>query len=356
MRGLVWAGGELHLTDALEVRAPRAGEVRVKVLRSGICHSDVNAMDAGGDGPVVLGHEAAGVVVEIGEGVTGWTLGEAVAVAAWTPCGHCRECERDAPANCDETFGIVPHFPFTWQGQPVCAYANVASFAGEIVVKASQLYRTYDLPPEQAALIGCAVQTGFSAANRIGQVRAGDNVVVVGVGGIGVNVIQGARLAGAKVLAVDINPAKEEVARRFGAEQFLCASRDWDADALTQALQQQMAPIDVAIECSGALTAIKAAVHAVKRGGRAVLVGMSLPGKSVELSVDALVYGRSVVAELSGGARPPEDMPVLIDYVREGRLDVASQVTKVWPLAQANEAIEALRRGEVVRAMLDHTI
>jgi S-(hydroxymethyl)glutathione dehydrogenase / alcohol dehydrogenase len=356
MRGLVWDGVELRLTDALEVRSPGPGEVRVKVLRSGICHSDVNAMDGGGEGLVVLGHEAAGVVLEVGEGVAGWSIGEAVAVAAWTPCGHCRECERDAPANCDETFGIIPHSPFTWQGQPVRSYANVASFAGEIVVKASQLFRTYDLPPEQAALIGCAVQTGFAAANRIGQVRAGDNVVVIGVGGIGVNVIQGARLAGARVLAVDINPAKEAVARRFGAEQFLCASRDWDGPSLTEALQREMAPIDVAIECSGAVSAVQATIHAVKRGGRAVLVGMSLPGKTVELSVDALVYGRAVVAELSGGARPPEDMPLLIEYVRDGRLDVASQVTRVWPLAQANQAIDALRRGEVVRAMLDHTV
>lgn len=354
MRGLVWDGKQFHLTDALEVRSPGRGEVRVRVLRSGICHSDVNAMDAGDSGLVVLGHEAAGVVAELGEGVTDWELGEPVIAITWTPCGHCRECERDAPANCDETYGIVPKFPFTWNGKSVRSFANVASFAGEIVVKAHQLVRSYDLPPEQAALIGCAVSTGYAAAKHIGAVRAGDRVVVIGVGGIGVNVIQGARLTGASILAVDINPAKEGVARRSGAEHFLCVSRDMDGAALADMIKREFAPVDVAIECSGALSAIQGAIHAVKRNGRAVLVGMPLPGASIELSVDALVYGRSVVAELGAGIRQ-DDFPMLVNYVREGKLEVASQVSKVWPLAEVAEAIEAVRRGQVVRAMLDHT-
>jgi S-(hydroxymethyl)glutathione dehydrogenase / alcohol dehydrogenase len=355
MRGLVWDGRTLHLTDTLEVRAPGPGEVRVRILRSGICHSDVNAMDSGEPGLVVLGHEAAGVISELGEGVTDWQLGEPVVAVSWTPCGHCRECDRGSPAGCDETFGIIPNYPFKWNGELVKSFANVASFASEIVVKTRQLARTYDLPPEQAALIGCAVTTGYAAAQRIGEVRAGDRVVVLGVGGIGVNAIQSARLAGASVLAVDINPAKEEVARRFGAEQFLCVSPKADGGELAEAIQRAFAPVDVAIECSGAISAISGAAHAVKRNGRAVLVGMSLPGRSVELSVDALVYGRSIVAELGAGALE-DDVPRLVNLVREGRLEVASQVTKIWPLEEATQAIEALRKGEVVRAMLDHTI
>lgn len=355
MRGLVWDGRELHLTDELEVRAPGEDEVRVRVLRSGICHSDLNAIDGRSALPIVLGHEAAGVIEEVGQGVTDWQVGEAVIAVSYTPCGHCRECERRSPGNCDETFGIVPHYPFTWKGQAVSSYANVASFAGEIVVKTGQLFRTHDLAPEQAALIGCAVATGYAAVMRKGQVGAGDRVVVIGVGGIGVNAIQSARLAGAQVLAVDINPAKEATARHFGAEAFLLASRDMDGQALAQAIQAAYAPVDVAIECSGAPAAIEGAIHCVKRGGRTVLVGMSSPGASVRLDVDTMVFGRTVLAELGAGIQPSVDTPRLIEYARDGRLDVGAQITRVWPLDQYQEAIDAVRAGKVTRALLDHT-
>lgn len=355
MRGLVWDGNDLHVTDLLDVRSPGPGEVKVRVLRSGICHSDVNAMDGGAPGLVVLGHEAAGVISELGDGVNDWNVGEAVIAVAWTPCGQCRECDRGSPAGCDETFGIVSHQPFSWNGQPVKSFANVGSFASEIVVKESQLVRSYDLPPEQAALVGCAVSTGYAAALRIGQVRANDRVVVLGVGGIGVNAIQSARLAGASVFAVDVNPAKEDVARRFGAEEFLCVSSNSGGLEVAEAIQRAFAPVDVAIECSGAVSAISGAIHSVKRNGRAVLVGMSLPGRIVELSVDALVYGRSIVAQLGAGIEKDADLPALVEYIRSGKMEVASQITKIWPLSEAGDAIEALRKGEVVRAMLDHT-
>lgn len=361
MRGIIWDGKRLFTTDRLEVRAPGRGEVKVRVLASGICHSDLNMMDAGLIGtPVVLGHEAAGVVAELGEGVSGLALGDAVMVGTQTPCGHCRECERDEPANCDETWGFVPSQPFRLDGEPVYSFANVSSFAEEIVVKASQLYKTQDIPPQQAALIACAVSTGFCAAQNLGRVRTGDRVAVIGIGGIGVNAIQGARLSGASVLAVDLNPAKEEVARSFGADRFVLSARGQSSQELAAAMQAEAAagdglPIDVIVECSGAPVAIEAAIHAVKRGGRVVLVGMTSPGASVPLGLDAVLSGREIVSVMNGGARPEVDYPRLIELARSRQIDLESQVSQVWPLEQFEDAITALRTGAVTRAVLDHT-
>jgi S-(hydroxymethyl)glutathione dehydrogenase / alcohol dehydrogenase len=357
MRGIVFDGERLQLTDALAVRAPEAGEVRVRVLRSGICHSDLNMVESGViRTPVVLGHEAAGEVVELGDGVTEFVVGDRVMVGTQTPCGECRECERGTPANCDTTWGMIAGQPFTWNGHPTYSFSNVSSFAGEIVVKTGQLYKTGDLPPEQAALIGCAVSTGYAAARNLGKVGPGDRVVVIGVGGIGVNAIAGAALAGAEVLAVDLNPAKEQVALEAGAAQFLMAERAMDAEALAAALQSAFAPIDVAIECSGAAVAAEAAIVGTKRGGRVVLIGQSGVGARASFDLNGVTMGKEIVATLNGGARPEQDYPALIALAQARKVDLAAQVTQVWPLAKFEEAIAALHSGQVTRAVLDHTI
>lgn len=356
MRGIVWDGERLQLSDALEVRAPGEGEVKVRVLHSGICHSDLNMIESGLIGtPVVLGHEAAGEVMELGPGVTDFGIGERVMVGVQTPCGQCRECRRGDPGNCDAAWGMVASQPFTWEGRPTWSFSNVSSFAGEIVVKTGQLFRIGDLPPEQAALIGCAVSTGYAAARNLGRVGAGDRVVVIGVGGIGVNAIAGAALAGAEVLAVDLNPAKEQAAREAGATRFLLAQRAMDADALAAAMRDAFAPIDVAIECSGASVAAEASILATKRGGRVVLIGMSGTGARASFDLTGLTMGKEIVAALNGGARPSEDYPALIALAQARTIDLAAQVTKVWPLAAFEEAIAALHAGQVTRAVLDHS-
>jgi S-(hydroxymethyl)glutathione dehydrogenase/alcohol dehydrogenase len=356
MRGVIWDGQQLIVTDELTLRSLGPGEVRVKVLASGVCHTDINMMDAGLVGvPVILGHEAAGEVVELGAGVAGFTPGEAVMVGTQAPCGTCRECLRGEPENCDVTWGFRPSQPFGWKGKPVYSFANVSSFAGEIVVRASQLYRTAGIAPEQAALIGCAVSTGYYAARKLGRIHAGDRVVVFGVGGIGVNAIQAAKLAGAEVFAADVNPAKEAVARSFGADGFLLVPAGATSCALAD-LVRAHGPIDVAVECSGAPVAVEAAIHGVKRGGRVVLIGMAKPGTTASFSLEAVTGGREIISVMNGGARPEQDYPELIRMIREKQLDVAGQVTRIWPLAQVAQAIAALRAGEVTRAALDHTI
>ena len=355
MRGAVWDGSSLFVSDRLELRAPGPGEVRVRVLRSGLCHSDIAMMTPHLPTlPVVLGHEAAGEIAELGPGVEGWAVGDRVTVGTQTPCGECRECRRGEPHNCDINWGFAPALPFTLDGVPVVSFANVSSFAGEIVVKASQLFAIGDLPPEQAALIGCAVSTGVCAARGLGRVRADDRVLVFGVGGIGVNAIQGAAGMGAHVVAVDANPAKEAVARQFGAAAFVLADPAQDSAAAAALLAREHGPIDVVVECSGAVGAIDTALRCTKRGGRVVLIGMSRPGSVASLPLDSFVMGGEVIATMNGGALPHRDYPLLIEQARDGRLNLADQVSGIWPLDRINEAIAALKAGEVTRAVVDH--
>ncbi len=358
MRGVIWDGSRLHVTGSLEVRAPGPREVRVRVLASGICHSDLNMMDSGLlKTPVVLGHEAAGVVEQTGAGVRRVRVGDPVMVSCQTPCGTCRECERRRFASCDQTFGLNPGQPFTWENGPIYSFANCSSFAGQIVVKDSQLFHTRGLAPTSAAIIGCAVSTGYNAARRLGEVEKDDVVVVLGVGGIGVNAILGARIAGAgRIVAADVNPEKEGAARHFGADAFVVLDRDWAAGAAVERIRAATAaPIDVAIECSGAKLAVESALRAPKRGGTSVLVGMPAPGTVATFDVLEFTGGRKVVSTMNGGTDPARDFPHLIDLIRSGTIDTAAQITRVWPLGQIEDAVKALRAGQVTRALLDHT-
>lgn len=349
MRGAIWTGDRLVVADDLVVRPPGPGEVRVRVLSSGICHSDLNRMvPAPARTPVVLGHEAAGIVAELGTGVGGLALGQPVMVCSQTPCGRCRECRRGAPANCAETWGFQPAQPFTWRGRPVFSYANISSFAEEIVVRHDQVFPTGGLPSGEAALIGCAVATGWGAIHHLARVQSGDRVAVIGVGGIGVNAIRAARLHGAeRILAIDINARKADAARQSGADRFIAA----DGADLPSLLAAE-APIDAVIECSGALAAITLSFDLVKRGGRVVLVGLARPGARLDLDLGRVLLGSSLLSTYQGGTAPA-DFPGLIDLVRCKEIDVASQISQVWPLAEIEAAIAALRAGEVTRAVLD---
>lgn len=354
MKAAVWDGASLFVSDHLKLRSVGEGEVRVRVLRSGICHSDLAMMTPHLPTlPIVLGHEAAGEVAEIGPGVEGWSVGDRVTVGTQTPCGECRECRRGEPHNCDINWGFAPGFPFSLDGKPVASFANVSSFAQEIVVKASQLFAIDDLPMEQGALIGCAVSTGVCASRVLGRVRPDDRVLVFGIGGIGVNAIQGAAKLGAHVIAIDANPAKEAAARQFGAAEFVLADPAMDSDTAGARLASEHGPIDVAVECSGAIGAIETALRSVKRGGRIVLIGMSRPGSQAALPLDRFVTGGEVIATMNGGALPDRDYPGLIAQAQDGRLNIADQVSGIWPLDRINDAIAALKAGEVTRALVN---
>jgi S-(hydroxymethyl)glutathione dehydrogenase/alcohol dehydrogenase len=357
MRGIVWDGRRLHVTDALEVRPPGPGEVQVRVLASGVCHSDLGVIDhALRPSPIVLGHEAAGVVAAIGEGVTNARVGEPVMVTTQTPCGHCHDCRKGNFATCPEGFGDPEAQPFTWRGRPVWAWANCSSFAGLITVRASQLFNTDGIDPIAASLLGCAVTTGHGAVNHLAEVVPDDIVVVLGMGGIGVNAVEAARLVGAaRIVAVDVNPGKEAVARHFGADSFVVPGPDATV-TLDRIAAAAGGPVDAVIECSGARDAIEVAGRLAKPGGTCVLIGLPAPGTTLAVDVNQFARGGRIVSMFNGGNDPQRDIPRLIDLARSGRIDLAAQVTRVWPLGEVEDAIAALRAGQVTRAVLDHRI
>ena len=280
-RAAVFDGEQFRVVDDVHVREPAAGEVRVRVLASGICHSDLNVLDGTSPvpPPVVLGHEAAGVVDAVGDGVDAVAPGDEVVVAAAVACGRCRACATGRPGECTDAF--APNAaPFTWRGDAVRAYANVASFAGATVVRAEQVVPAAGLPAPEAALVGCAVSTGYGVAANVVPVRPGDTVVVFGIGGIGVNVVQTARLLdAARVVAVDVNPEKADAARHFGADEIVIAPHSTTAEELVALVRAVAdAPVDAAVECSGATVAIAAALAVTGAGGTTALVGIPSRG------------------------------------------------------------------------------
>ena len=359
MRAAVWDGSKITVVDDLTVREPGRGEVRVDVLASGICHSDLNVIDGTSprDAPMVLGHEAAGVISAIGDDVDGLSMGDAVIVGSVAPCRNCRACHDRRFTDCTTAFGGGTT-PFEWKGRPVGQYANISSFSSRITVRAGQVVPAAGLVAAQAALIGCAVSTGYGVVRNVAKVRAGDRVAVFGIGGIGVNVLQTCRLQQAsRIIALDTDARREDLAYRFGATDFVTVPRGADRSA-TAALVHAIEPrgVDAAIECSGASSAIEAAIEVLDHGGIAALVGIPPHGARSSFDVGALFRGRRIVGSLNGAQNPDRDLADIVALARDGALDLAAQVTRVWPLDEIDDAIAAVRRGDVVRAVIDHSV
>lgn len=357
VRGAVWDGRSLAVSSDLELREPGAGEVMVELAASGICHSDLNVIDGTSPMvvPVVLGHEGAGRIAAVGPGVDGWSVGDPVAICSLTPCFACRACAVERFSDCASAFGSDADertFPYRYRGERTRAYANCSSFASHTTVRADQLVAVDGIPAAQAALLGCAVCTGYGVVRNVARVRDGDRVAVFGVGGIGVNALQTARLQGAaEIVAVDVDERREAIARRFGATAFVRVSRDDDAGALRRHVGSGF---DAVIECSGALAAIEAAPVIVGTGGVVALVGIPPKGAKVSYDVNALLRGKRIVGSLGGAVHPVRDFRDIVEHVRAGRLELAAQVTGKWPLDQIGDAITALRAGEVIRAVVLH--
>lgn len=246
--------------------------------------------------------------------------------------------------------------PFSWRGQPTRAMARVGSFASLITVHKDQVLPTVNLPAEEAALIGCAVSTGYGNVRNVAEVVDGDTVVVIGVGGIGVNAIQTARLQGAaRVIAVDVNPLKEPVAQEYGAHEFVLAAPGADVAGLAGLMRMRAgAPIDAVIECSGAVAAVEAGIQALGPGGRLALVGIPPEGTLASFDVTEMMMRQtSIRGALNGACDPFVDMPEIVRLAEAGQLALTSQVSRIWPLGELEDAIRALEQGEVVRAVLD---
>ncbi|GLF97268.1 alcohol dehydrogenase catalytic domain-containing protein [Streptomyces yaizuensis] len=347
MRGVVFDGADAAVVSDLELRAPGPGEVLVAITAAGLCHSDLSVLDGTipFPVPVVLGHEGAGRVEAVGAGVRHVAPGDPVALSTLANCGACADCDRGRPTLCRATTAR-PARPFTRGGAPLFQFARNSAFAERTLVRAVQAVRIPDgIPPASAALLGCAVLTGVGAVLNRARVAPGDSVVVIGTGGVGLNVLQGARLAGAgRVVAVDTNPAKEEAARLFGATDFLTS-----ADGVRAVLP---AGADHVFECVGSTTLVRQAIDLLDRGGQAILLGMTAPTAEAAFPPAAMFLDRSVLGCRYGSSRPQYDIPRYAALYRRGLLLLDELVTATYPVEDFARAADDTRAGRVARAVL----
>ncbi|MFJ9808127.1 Zn-dependent alcohol dehydrogenase [Streptomyces sp. NPDC101158] len=347
MRGVVFDGKEVRVVDDLEVRAPGPGEVLVGVAAAGLCHSDLSVVDGTipFPPPVVLGHEGAGVVEAVGPGVTHVAPGDHVALSTLANCGACADCDRGRPTMCRKAIGM-PGQPFSRAGTPLFQFASNSSFAERTVVKAVQAVRIPDtIPLTSAALMGCGVLTGVGAVLNRAKVDRGESVVVIGTGGIGLNVLQGARIAGATtIVAVDTNPAKEGPARQFGATHFLTST-----DAVREILPTGA---DHVFECVGHTALVRAAVELLDRHGQAILLGMTAPKAEATFLPAAMFLDKSILGCRYGSSRPQKDIALYAELYGTGRLLLDELVTTTYPVEDFARAVEDMEQGKVARGVL----
>ncbi|SNX61975.1 S-(hydroxymethyl)glutathione dehydrogenase/alcohol dehydrogenase [Streptomyces sp. TLI_55] len=347
MRGVLFDGKRVEVVADLEVREPGPGEVVVAIAAAGLCHSDLSVVDGTipFPVPVVLGHEGAGVVAAVGAGVTHVAAGDHVALSTLANCGTCPECDRGRPTMCRQAIGR-PGQPFARGGRPVFQFASNSAFAERTVVKAVQVVRIpQDIPLTSAALIGCGVLTGVGAVLNRAKVDRGDSVVVIGTGGIGLNVLQGARIAGAlRIVAVDANPAKEAVARQFGATDFLTS---------TEGVRELLPTgADHVFECVGRVELVRQAVDLLDRHGQAVLLGTPPAGAEASFVVASMFLDKSILGCRYGSSRPQRDIPLYAELYRQGRLLLDELVTQTYPVEEFERAVVDAEAGKVARGVL----
>jgi S-(hydroxymethyl)glutathione dehydrogenase / alcohol dehydrogenase len=344
------------MIEDVTIGHPQAGEVLIKMAASGICHSDVNVIkgDEKQPLPVILGHEAAGYVEEIGPGVTRVKPGDRVAAGLWRSCGHCYYCGSGLPTLC-ETAHILDSETRVHDrnGRPIRQGMRVASWAEYAIIDESQAILVPDtMSLEVAALVGCGVITGVGAVINTAQVEVGSSVVVIGLGGVGINAVQAARIAGARhVVAIDLLDAKLETARIFGATHTI-NPRSQDAVGFVKDLTGGRGA-DYVFLTVGNVHAITQGFDMIRKRGTAVLIGLVPDGTVVPIPANriALTEGR-IIGSFLGSTRLNVAFPQLADLYAQGRLKLDELITATYPLDQINEAIAIVDRGEAVRNVI----
>jgi S-(hydroxymethyl)glutathione dehydrogenase/alcohol dehydrogenase len=346
----------LEIED-VEIDAPGRGEVLLKTVASGICHSDLHAIEGGLPipPPCILGHEPAGVVEAVGEGVTDFAPGDHVigCVTAW--CGVCRFCTGGRPYLCLSQYegrplGAKPRI--SKRGDPILQFANLSSFAEKMLCPERSLVKIRDdMPLDRAALIGCGVTTGLGAAFNTVNIPAGAKVVVIGCGGVGLSTIQGARLrAAGRIIAVDTQAWKFDLARELGASDCVDASAD-DATAAVHDLTGGGA--DFVFECIGLVPTVQQAIAMTGRGGTTVLVGIVPITELVPISAaDLTLQEKKVTGSYMGSNRLRFDMPRYVDFYLDGRLQLDPMISSRIPIEKVNDAFDLMRKGEAARQVI----
>ncbi|WP_314649441.1 Zn-dependent alcohol dehydrogenase [uncultured Microbacterium sp.] len=346
----------------VDLAPPRAGEVRVRIAAAGVCHSDLHIKRGEWDAaaPLVMGHEGSGVVSELGEGVTTLAVGDHVVLSWVPPCGECRYCRAGHEARCQKVATVVAPLGVLFdgtsrlsrEGEQLHHYLGVSSFAEEVVVPASGAVKVRDdAPLDVIAVVGCAVATGVGAVLNTAAVEPGSTVAVIGCGGVGLNVVQGARLAGAeRIVAVDVRPEKTQMALQFGATDRLDASQ---GDAVEQLRDLIPDGVDYAFDAIGRTSTTEQAIRMLGLGGAAVIVG--LPPTGAKASFEPLVLAEAdqrILGSNYGSVRPSIDVPALVDRYMDGQLKIDPLISGRRPLSEAAAALDDLEAGSALRTLL----
>ncbi len=352
----------LEIANDVEIREPRAGEVLVRVTHCGVCHSDVSVVDGAVPGmlPIILGHEAAGVVERVGPGISSHARGDKVVLTPCPPCGACYWCVRAEFSLCVDAMGVMTSaFPdgttgLSRRGQQVFRGLNVAGFGEYTVMQANGAVKVpADTPLDIACVIGCAIQTGVGAVLNTAKVEEGATVLVLGLGGIGLSVVQGARLANAaRIIVSDPVSHRRDMAKALGATDLLDPKSD-DVVAVAHELTGGIG-VDYAFETAGVAALVTVAFFAARNGGTIVAVGAPPIDQAVTLAPAALVaaQGKRILGTLLGSCNSLRDVPRFLALWRAGRLDLESMITSRRPLAEINAAMDDMRAGRGVRTVL----
>ena len=360
---VAWKAGAALTIESVDLDGPRAGEVLIEVKATGICHTDyytLSGADPEGLFPAILGHEGAGVVREVGPGVTSLKQDDHV-IPLYTPeCRQCKFCLSRKTNLCQQIratqgIGLMPDATsrFSINGKPILHYMGTSTFSNYIVVPEIAVAKVRsDAPFDKICYIGCGVTTGIGAVLFTAKVEAGANVVVFGLGGIGLNVIQGARMVGAdKIIGVDLNPGREAMARKFGMTHFINPKTTENVvDAIVQLTD---GGADYSFECVGNTKLMRQALECTHKGwGRSSSIGVAEAGAEISTRPFQLVTGRKWEGSAFGGARGRTDVPTIVDWYMDGKINIDDLITHKLKLEDINKGFELMKSGESIRAVV----
>ncbi len=360
---VAWKAGQPLTLEEVELEGPKSGEVLVEIKATGLCHTDyytLSGADPEGLFPAILGHEGAGVVVDIGPNIKSLRRGDHV-IPLYTPeCRECKFCLSRKTNLCQairstQGRGVMPDNTsrFSLDGKPLFHYMGTSTFSNYTVVPEIALAKIReDAPFDKVCYIGCGVTTGIGAVIYTTKVEAGSNVAVFGLGGIGLNVIQGARMVGAdKIIGVDINPQREAMARKFGMTHFINPN---DVPNIVDAVVQLTdGGADYSFECIGNTKIMRQALECTHKGwGRSIIIGVAEAGAEISTRPFQLVTGRKWEGSAFGGARGRTDVPKIVDWYMEGKIDIDSLITHTLSLDNINEGFHLMKAGESIRSVV----
>jgi len=357
------AGAPLVI-ETVDLEGPRAGEVLVEIKASGVCHTDEftrSGADPEGLFPVIFGHEGAGVVVDVGPGVTTLRKGDHV-IPLYTPeCRQCKSCTSHKTNLCTairgtQGKGVMPDGTsrFSIGGEMVHHYMGCSTFSNHTVLPEIALAKIReDAPFDKVCYIGCGVTTGIGAVINTAKVEPGANVVVFGLGGIGLNVVQGARMAGANmIVGVDLNPAREALARKFGLTHFV-NPKDVKGDLVPHLVELTGGGADYSFECIGNVDVMRQALECTHRGwGESIIIGVAGAGQEIRTRPFQLVTGRVWKGTAFGGVRGRTEVPKIVDWYMDGKINIDDLITHVMPVEKINDAFDLMHSGESIRSVV----